>query len=96
MNIVARNTDKLPAGGVLIRGIAVSEGQVELRRIDGPGRTAKALRITTEHIGIDVTRGSSELVIYEEEPLAETDIIVTKRIGLSKGVDKPWRFVCGL
>ncbi len=96
MNIVARNTDKLPAGGVLIRGIAVSEGQVELRRIDGPGRTAKALSITIDHIGIDVTRGSSELVVYEEEPLAETDIIVTKRIGLSKGANKPWRFLCTL
>ncbi len=98
MNIVARNTEKLPAGGVLIRGIAVSdslEGLSHSRRIDGPGRTAKALTITTDHIGIDVTDKASSLVIFGEEPLADTAIIVTKRIGLSKGIDKPWRFLYG-
>ncbi len=96
MNIVARDTQHLAAGGVLIRGIAIREELHDastLRRIDGPGRTAKALHITTDHIGIDVTKEDSALVIGEESPLDRSNIIVTKRIGLSKGVDKPWRFL---
>lgn len=93
LNIVARNTDKLPAGGVLIRGIAVSDTLEDTSRIDGPGRTAKALTITTDNIGIDVTNSTSALVVFDEPALDTGEIVVTKRIGLNKGVDKLWRFV---
>lgn len=96
LNVVARNTKKFPAGGVLIRAVALSdsiEGLSNRRRIDGPGRLAKALNVTKDHNSIDLTDAASQLVIFDDEPLAETEIVVTKRIGLSKGIDKPWRFL---
>lgn len=93
LNIVARTTEQLPAGGVLIRGICLKGPEGYVSRIDGPGRVAKALSITTEHISIDVTHAASPFIIGEDRPLNESQIIVTKRIGLSKGIDKPWRFL---
>jgi DNA-3-methyladenine glycosylase len=96
LNIVARNTSKLPAGGVLIRAVAVSDSLEDLstmRRIDGPGKLAKVLNITKAHNSINVTDKASQLVIFDDEPLADAEIVVTKRIGLSKGIDKLWRFL---
>ena len=100
LNIVSRNTANLPAGGVLIRGILQldseknsSQGVSDTHRIDGPGRTAKALSITTQHIGIDVTDTSSQLVVYDGSAVAATQVAITPRIGLSKGTNKLWRYV---
>ncbi len=86
-NSVARDTS-VAAGGVLIRGVAL-----ENSRIDGPGRTTKALGITLEHTGVDLTDPDSELILLDASPIPDSKVAITPRIGLSKGVDKPWRFV---
>jgi DNA-3-methyladenine glycosylase len=59
----------------------------------GPGRLCQALGITrATHNGIDVTRAASELQVRDDgyRPAA---IEATARIGISKAVDRPHRFL---
>ena len=94
------------AGGVLIRAlepIAGLETMARLRKLpanakpqlltSGPGRLCQALDITrAAHNGIDVTRAASELQFRDDGYQPET-IEATPRIGISKAVDWPHRFV---
>jgi DNA-3-methyladenine glycosylase len=93
LNIVARNRETTAAGGVLIRAIIKqSSDQKTQNLICGPGRSTKALSITTHHNGIDVTQGDSELIIGFAPRVPDSLVQITPRIGISKGIDKPWRF----
>ena len=85
--------------GVLIRGGTVLEGlQAVVRRrgrtdhlADGPGKLAQALGITGDHDGTSVFDGPVRL-----EPGTAPDlssIRATPRIGITREVDRPWRFV---
>ena len=59
---------------------------------NGPGKLAAAFAITRlEHNGIDVTDPHSPLIIIPGEPPGE--IVTTTRVGISVGVDQPWRFI---
>ncbi len=92
MNIVSR-PEGVSAGGVLIRGIEqMSDTNKITRRIDGPGRTGKALQVSLEHNGIDLTQSSSLLCVYDDV-YQPAQVLSTPRIGISQGVDKLWRFV---
>lgn len=100
LNIVS-HTLTIPAGGVLIRAIIPLAGKEEIEKrlgrnvdyIRGPGNVGKALGITFDDINIDVTQKDSSLIIAEGVTLPEECIEQTKRIGISKAVDRPWRFV---
>ena len=94
------------AGGILIRALEPIEGletMARLRKLPadakpqlltaGPGRLCQALGITrATHNGIDVTRAASELQVRDDgyRPAA---IDATPRIGISKAVDRPHRFL---
>jgi DNA-3-methyladenine glycosylase len=94
------------AGGVLIRAlepIAGLDTMARLRKLpanakpqlltSGPGRLCQALDITrAAHNGIDLTRAASELQFRDDGYQPET-IEATPRIGISKAVDRPHRFV---
>ena len=84
---------------VLIRGGQVVEGleAVVHRRgrtdhlADGPGKLTQALGITGEHDGTSVLSGPVRL-----EPGATPDlarILATPRIGITREVDRRWRFL---
>jgi DNA-3-methyladenine glycosylase len=100
LNIVAEREGD--PGCVLIRAVEPVEG-IELMRArrpgirtdrdlaSGPGRLTKALAITRAHNGVDVTRG--ELTIRRPEHARKFEIEVTPRIGITKCVDWPLRFV---
>lgn len=83
--------------GVLLRAGDPIEGLevMEARRgrpahlSDGPGKLAQALGITGDHDGTDLTAGLVRLTLAPR-PLA---FAATPRIGISKAVDVPWRFV---
>lgn len=79
LNIVAE-PEGTP-GCVLIRGV---EGIG-----DGPGKLTRALGITLEHYGCDLTRGPLT-VRPGRTPLA---IQVTRRIGIHRSAELPLRFV---
>jgi len=57
---------------------------------NGPGKICKALNITKEHYGVDLT--GDNVFILNRPKLRNEQIIVTKRIGIKKSVDLPWRF----
>lgn len=87
---------------VLIRGIEPVEGiteMVERRGIEtgrmrdlanGPGKLTVALGIGPELNGVDLT-GDRRIWIEPGEPIIER--IVTRRIGITKSVEHPWRWV---
>jgi DNA-3-methyladenine glycosylase len=102
LNIVARDSTRYPAGGVLIRAIIPVEGleiMAENRKrklsflISGPGNVGQALGLSLEQNGIDVTTPDSELFIAEGITLDPASIEATKRIGISVAREVLWRFI---
>ncbi len=76
------------AGCVLIRAVEPLKGIA--RPANGPGKLTRALGITMEHCGADVTRGP--LAVYSDAASDAFEIGVSARIGISKAVDLPLRF----
>ena len=100
MNIVADREGS--EGCVLIRaseplaGLDVMRDRRRAVRRDrdlasGPGKLTQALGISLEDYGADLTRG--EFVVREATGLVAVDVEVTPRIGITKCVDWPLRFV---
>ena len=95
-NVVVRSEGV--AHAVLMRAGVPTEGRdvMRLRRgredhlTDGPGKLCQALGITGDHDGTSVLDGPVRL-----SPAGRTQVRVeaTPRIGISKAVDRPWRFV---
>lgn len=56
----------------------------------GPGKTCEAFGISRKHSGIDLT--GDKIFILEAEKIKNKDIGISKRIGISKSIDLPWRF----
>jgi len=91
--------DEGTGAAVLARGAVPVEGidAMVLRRgrsaglLDGPGKLTQALGIDLSHNGIDLfDRNSSVLMTPGSPPRA---ITAAPRIGISKAVERPWRFV---
>jgi DNA-3-methyladenine glycosylase len=84
---------------VLLRGGTPEVGAdvMERRRggadhlADGPGKLCSALGITGDHDGTAVLDGPVRLVPGSLHQAAT--IVVGPRVGISKAVDRPWRFV---
>jgi DNA-3-methyladenine glycosylase len=85
------------ASAVLIRALEPTQGldAMASRRgiaeprllASGPGRLAQALGITREHDGLPLDRPPFEL--YAREDVA---IEVGPRVGITKAVERPWRY----
>jgi DNA-3-methyladenine glycosylase len=96
------------AGGVLFRALEPVEGLEAMARgrglrlenvrdlrllTRGPGRMAEAFGITRERDnGKDLTAGASDLWIGTDG-VRVGRIAVTKRIGITKAAERPWRYV---
>jgi DNA-3-methyladenine glycosylase len=84
---------------VLLRALAPTHGLDRMRArrgvddarllCSGPGRLTDALAITVDHDGADLTVPPFELLPPSREPVVET----TLRIGITKAVEQPWRYV---
>jgi DNA-3-methyladenine glycosylase len=95
-------------GGVLFRALEPVEGIEQMARARGlpmealrdlrlltrgPGRMAEAFGITRERDnGKDVTSIASDLWIGEDRARVGK-IAVTKRIGITKAAERPWRYI---
>jgi DNA-3-methyladenine glycosylase len=87
---------------VLIRALEPLEGVELMRRrrglepvrklCSGPGNLTQALGIRLDHNGCDLSRGP---VVFSPRPRVWRDvpISVDTRIGITKAVELPWRFV---
>jgi len=86
------------ASAVLIRAIEPTNGLPIMRRrrgtaderllCSGPGRVCEALRITHAQNGSALNAPPFKLLARTES----VEIVAGPRIGLTKAVDKPWRF----
>jgi DNA-3-methyladenine glycosylase len=86
------------ASAVLIRALEPTAGIAAMRRrrgvpderalCSGPGKLCEALGVTHKHNGLALDRAPFEL----RERVAKPEIAVGPRIGLTKAVDKPWRY----
>jgi DNA-3-methyladenine glycosylase len=85
-------------GAVLLRAIQPTDGLeimrarrgVEGERLlcSGPGKLCQALAISIAHNGADLERPPFEIV----PPKTPLEVIAGPRIGISKAVERPWRF----
>lgn len=62
----------------------------KLNLTNGPGKLCKAFCINRNHYGVDLT--GDEIFILDQPVLDKKDIVITKRIGITRSVDLPWRF----
>jgi len=86
------------ASAVLIRALEPTEGLKAMRRrrgvtderllCSGPGRLCEALRIAVAHNGRALDRPPFQLLARE----AAVEVVAGPRIGITKAVDKPWRY----
>jgi DNA-3-methyladenine glycosylase len=56
----------------------------------GPGKVCKAFDINREHSGLDLT--SSQVFIIDQPKVEKNRVGISKRIGITKSVNLPWRF----
>lgn len=98
---VSAKSNKAEAGAVLIRGIEPTEGLWMMRHFrmvdiafsltSGPGKLTQALNITSELNGVDMTDPESE--VHIENGRNPARILTTPRIGITRAVERQWRFV---
>ncbi|MBX9770155.1 MAG: DNA-3-methyladenine glycosylase, partial [Candidatus Obscuribacterales bacterium] len=83
LNVVTE-PDGVP-GAVLIRAVGADGA-------DGPGKLCRQWQIDAKHNGVSLVQPGSELWICPSEPLKDSEIAVTARIGISAAQDRLWRF----
>ena len=96
MNIVTGEPEDGQA--VLLRGGDILEGQALMVRrrgrddhlTDGPGKLTQALGVTGDHDGSHVASGPVRL--EEGEPIQPHRITATPRVGITKEIERLWRF----
>ncbi len=71
-------------------GNNVTGNKEKINVTNGPGKVCKAFAIDKTHYGIDLT--GDKIFILKQPKIAVDKIVVTKRIGIKKSVDLPWRF----
>jgi DNA-3-methyladenine glycosylase len=94
-NIVC--SDEGIGAAVLLRALEPSHGvelMYERRKVDdpkllcaGPGRLTQALGLTGAHDGLPLDRPPFALTAG-----SPVDVLVGTRVGITQGVDRPWRF----
>lgn len=97
LNVVTEPTGV--GAAVLIRALEPLVGieAMQARRghpklTDGPGRLCQALDIDRRFDGENLL-GSETLYLLADAPRPAETILATPRIGISKAVERPWRFV---
>ena len=102
LNLVTREAGVGEA--VLVRALEPVDGIDRMRELrggiegryaltNGPGKLGQALALTVKgENGLDVTLPKSPLAVYQAPHAEPIEIVATTRIGISVGVDDPWRF----
>lgn len=72
--------------GVLIRG-----GLIDGNRVEGPARLTKKLDVDRRFDGHDLARPPLQLKL--KPPVPNRNVSVTPRVGISKAIEQPWRYI---
>ena len=62
---------------------------------NGPAKLAQALGLDGSANGVDLLVDSAPIRIADDGAPTPTTIVTTPRIGITKAVDRPWRFLVG-
>lgn len=99
MNVVTGSDRE--GSAVLLRAAEPLEGVQEMARrrgtddpralCSGPGRLCQALGIARQENGLDLVRGH-DLWLLEGTPVSPLEIDVGSRVGITRGIERPWRF----
>ena len=99
MNVVTGSTGE--GSAVLLRAAEPLDGLEEMARrrgtndprmlCSGPGRLCQALGIDRAENGLDLVRGR-QLWLLEGAPVPPSMISVGSRVGITSGIERPWRF----
>jgi DNA-3-methyladenine glycosylase len=79
-----------PAAGLDIMRVRCPAARHPWQLANGPGKLTKAMGITRELYGRDLTKG--DFVVRQPAHPDAIDVVVTTRIGLTKATDLPLRF----
>ena len=98
-NVVAADVGK--PEGVLVRAVAPLEGLPLMRErrggrpelTNGPGRLGAAFALGSELQGHLLDR--PPLWIEDGDPVPESEIVATRRVGIRRAADRPWRWFDG-
>lgn len=60
--------------------------------LSGPGKFCRGFGLTGKQSGVDLT---GSLIYLRENSLPVGEIVVTRRVGINRGVDLPYRFYLG-
>ena len=87
-------------GGVPLAGIddmrlARPTARRDLDLTNGPAKFAQALGLGRAENGIDLTTMAGPVRIVDDGCVPPALIVATPRIGISKAVERPWRFLGG-
>lgn len=67
------------------------KGEEEIYNLtSGPGKVCKSMSMSRKHSGLDLT--NSNVYLLNQPKVLSSDIGISKRIGITKSVDLPWRF----
>lgn len=92
------------AGAVLVRAVEPLAGlqgmwtdrpaaRQESDLASGPGKLCAALGITADHNGVDLLDVTAPVrLLRPHDHVVADDVVVGTRIGISKGIERPWRF----
>lgn len=84
----------LPVAGVDEMRARRPSGTPEARLADGPGKLCQALGLDLNDSGLDLCGPASDRAWLGDDGTPPPDQpVVTGRVGISKAVDLPWRFV---
>ena len=87
-------------GGLPLTGVDAMRAVRKAARRDqdltnGPAKLAQALGLDGSANGVDLLADSAEIRIADDGTPTPTTIVTTPRVGISKAVDRPWRFLVG-
>jgi DNA-3-methyladenine glycosylase len=77
-----------PVGGLDV--MEARRGRSGRELSNGPGKLCRALGITADHDGLDLV--ASQTIWISDDGAKPDKTLVGQRVGISKGVQTPWRF----
>lgn len=80
------------AGAVLIRALAPRQEKGHEKLYSGPGKLCKQLQIDLKFNGLPLFDDKQQLYLLPGRTISDEEVEVSPRIGISKAVDRPWRF----
>ena len=82
-----------PVAGIEAMRVARPAARRDVDLANGPGKLCQALGVTGDDDGTDLCAPASRVRLVRDAVAPPDRPLVTTRIGITKAVDRPWRFV---